>query len=502
MRDSHPTGPNPLQAADANFPTEQSFRLLVESVEDYAIFMLDPEGRVMTWNLGAQRIKLYRASEVIGKHFSIFYPEESLESGLPQFELTMAARTGRHEDEGWRLRKNGSRFWANVIITALRDQQGKLVGFGKVTRDLSERRRAEQGINAAYDQINSVLECISDSVIQVNKDWTLIYGNRNAAALPEFILGRNYWDCFADVCGTSLEAALRKSMADRTEASYEACYGHPPRWYRGRLFPTRDGLSIFFTDFTEEKALQDEVERALFLKEKRIEALGHMAAGLAHEINNPLAIIQATANNLWQATDTQQSTSWEEVRTACETIVRTSDRAIRVLRGLKGFGRDAAKDPMETASIYEILEQCIELQGARFERYAIPLTVTLEPELPYIDCRGIQIGQIITNLLNNAFDAVVHEESARRWVTLEANRSGDWLHIDVTDSGPGIPEEIKVHLREPFFTTQEAGLGMGIGLSLSRAISMEHGGSLTLSSEKPQTTFRLALPIPATTPRH
>ena len=96
----------------------------------------------------------------------------------------------------------------------------------------------------------------------------------------------------------------------------------------------------------------------------------------------------------------------------------------------------------------------------------------------------------------------MHEESARRWVTLEANRSGDWLHIDVTDSGPGIPEEIKVHLREPFFTTQEAGLGMGIGLSLSRAISMEHGGSLTLSSEKPQTTFRLALPIPATTPRH
>ena len=130
------------------FKPEESFRLMVDSVLDYAIFMLDPQGRIATWNRGAERIKLYRADEIIGRHFSIFYPAESIENGLPERELSMATANGRNEDEGWRLRKGGSRLWANVVITALRDGQGKLVGFGKVTRDLSERRRAEQASRA------------------------------------------------------------------------------------------------------------------------------------------------------------------------------------------------------------------------------------------------------------------------------------------------------------------------------------------------------------------
>ncbi|MBX6362783.1 MAG: PAS domain S-box protein [Gemmatimonadetes bacterium] len=124
--------------------SEERFRLLVESIKDYAIFMLDPEGRVVTWNEGAERIKGYRAEEIIGKPFTVFYPPEAVESGFPQYELEMAAKTGRFEDEGWRVRKDGSRFWANIVITALRDEAGELVGFAKVTRDLTERREAEQ----------------------------------------------------------------------------------------------------------------------------------------------------------------------------------------------------------------------------------------------------------------------------------------------------------------------------------------------------------------------
>ncbi len=119
-------------------------RLLVETVRDYAIFALDPQGYILSWNAGAQRFKGYEADEIIGKHFSIFYPQERIDEGLPDFELKEAARTGRFEDEGWRLRKDGSRFWANVVITALRDSSGKLVAYAKVTRDLTERRRAEE----------------------------------------------------------------------------------------------------------------------------------------------------------------------------------------------------------------------------------------------------------------------------------------------------------------------------------------------------------------------
>src|SRR6185369_6104601 len=123
---------------------ERLYQLLVESVRDYAIFLLDPQGHVATWNAGAERIKGYKADEIIGRHFSVFYPEEKVAEGFPQHELEVAAQVGRFEDEGWRIRKDGSRFWANVVITALRDASGALVGFAKVTRDLTERRAAEE----------------------------------------------------------------------------------------------------------------------------------------------------------------------------------------------------------------------------------------------------------------------------------------------------------------------------------------------------------------------
>ncbi|HEU4735204.1 MAG TPA: PAS domain-containing sensor histidine kinase, partial [Kofleriaceae bacterium] len=123
--------------------SEARFRMLVETVKDYAIFMLDTEGRVATWNAGARRIKGYDADEIIGRHFSVFYPEDDIRAGKTEHELEVAARDGRFEDEGWRLRKDGSRFWANVVITALHAADGRLLGFAKVTRDLTERRRLE-----------------------------------------------------------------------------------------------------------------------------------------------------------------------------------------------------------------------------------------------------------------------------------------------------------------------------------------------------------------------
>jgi len=126
--------------------SEQRFQLFVEAVRDYAIFMLDPEGNVATWNRGAERIKGYKASEIIGSHFSRFYPEQDLQAGKPQWELKVAAKEGRFEDEGWRVRKDGSRFWANVIITAVHDETGKLIGFGKVTRDSTERMQAQRAL--------------------------------------------------------------------------------------------------------------------------------------------------------------------------------------------------------------------------------------------------------------------------------------------------------------------------------------------------------------------
>ena len=144
-----PPGERPVPAGRAaESAQEEGFRLLVESVKDYAIFMLDTGGHVETWNLGAERIKGYKADEIIGKHFSIFYPPEDVAAGKTERELEIATREGRFEEEGWRVRKDGSRMWASVTITALRNPEGELIGFAKVTRDLTERREAEESRRA------------------------------------------------------------------------------------------------------------------------------------------------------------------------------------------------------------------------------------------------------------------------------------------------------------------------------------------------------------------
>jgi PAS domain S-box-containing protein len=142
-----------------------TLRLFVDSVRDYAILMLDPRGHIMSWSPGAEALTGYAPHEIIGAHISRFYPPEAIAAGLPERELTVATRTGRFEDEGWRVRKDGSQFWADVVVTALRDGKRGLIGFAKVTRDLSERRRAEQILRHSEERFRSLIEGVKDYAI-------------------------------------------------------------------------------------------------------------------------------------------------------------------------------------------------------------------------------------------------------------------------------------------------------------------------------------------------
>jgi C4-dicarboxylate-specific signal transduction histidine kinase len=150
---------------------------------------------------------------------------------------------------------------------------------------------------------------------------------------------------------------------------------------------------------------------------------------------------------------------------------------------------------MQMASIDQVIEQSVELQQSRADRHDIDLRIDIKPDIPLLLCRETQIGQILTNVLNNAFDAIVNAECTERWISLTAECSDGGIYIDITDSGPGIQDHFKAHLMEPFFTTKELSGGTGVGLSLSRAIAQDHGGSLTLCKDTEHTTFRLALPI-------
>jgi PAS domain S-box-containing protein len=174
------------RAEEALRRSEERFRLLVAGVRDYAIFALDPLGHVISWNAGAEHIKGYRSEEILGRHFSCFYPPEALAVGKPERELRVAAAEGRFEDEGWCLRKDGSRFWANVVITALRDSQGELVGFSKITRDLTERKQAEEALHTAQVELAHVTrvltlaELVASIAHEVNQPLTAIINNSNA----------------------------------------------------------------------------------------------------------------------------------------------------------------------------------------------------------------------------------------------------------------------------------------------------------------------------------
>ena len=252
--------------------SEERFRLLVEGVEDYAIFMLDVEGRVTTWNLGAERIKGYESEEIIGEHFSAFYTDEDVERGYPAEVLGLAAADGQYEEEEIRVRKDDSTFWANVIITALRDEAGNLRGFAKVTRDITLRKEAEESERllvreqAAREWTADILESISDAFYAVDEQWRFTYVNGKAEDFwgrsREDLLSKNIWEEFPQAVGSESYRQILRAMEEGVTTEFETISPVLGAWVAGRAYPSRGGLSVYFQDVTERKRAEEEIRQS------------------------------------------------------------------------------------------------------------------------------------------------------------------------------------------------------------------------------------------------
>ena len=247
-------------------------------------------------------------------------------------------------------------------------------------------------------------------------------------------------------------------------------------------------------NLTERKRVEEELEgsRAQIVSSSRLSALGMMAGGIAHEINNPLAVIHASAANISRMAESG-SVTLPAVLKNSHRISQTADRISRIVRSLRHVARESSADEFRETSVRETVEEALELCAERFRAHNIRLAVSaVDPEAD-INCREAQICQVLLNLLQNAFDELVDLEG-ERWVRLDVSYCPGWAVFSVSDSGPGIAPEHRADIMEPFFTTKPVGKGVGLGLSISRSIALEHGGTLELDEESPHTCFRLKLP--------
>ena len=481
---------------------DHRFRLLVESVVDYAIFMLAPDGTILTWNSGAEKLKGYAPAEIIGRSFEIFYPADAIARRWPQHELEIATAKGRYEEEGWRLRKDGTRFWASVTITALRGPDGRLEGFVKVTRDLTEKRLREEALRQSEEQFRLLLESVKDyAIFMLDPEGTILTWNSGAEAIKGYtaseVLGRNFRMFFTaqDILEgkPQAELAVAKSRGRAESAGWRVRKDGSVFWANAVLTPVHDdhgqlrGFAKVTRDLSEQRRLQ-EVEQA----GRRMQ---EFIAMLAHELRNPLAPIR-NAVSLMQ----DDRLGMAERRQATSIIDRQLGHLTHLVDDLLDVGRIATGKILlrdEFIDFRKVIALSIESARDAIDTHRHELVVEV-PGQP-IPMRGdaTRLTQALLNLLTNA--AKYTPDGGR--IVLRVEFVDGLALTSVTDNGRGVAPEALVRIFDLF--TQErptSGMddpGLGIGLALARALIEQHGGQLTVQSAGVGrgSTFRIALPL-------
>ena len=519
-----PDLPQPPQPHDALRQSEDRFRILVDGVRDYAIFMLDASGRVITWNTGAQLIKGYAAGEIIGQHFSKFYPPQALARDLPGHELRTAAAEGRFEDEGWRVRKDGSLLWANVVITALYDADRTLLGFAKVTRDLTRRREHEEGLRLSEERFRLLVEGVTDyAIFMLDVNGLVATWNSGAARIKGYrgdeIIGQHFRRFYPKEVVESgwpeHELEVAAAQGRFVDEGWRIRKDGSRFWALVTITALRDesgrlrGFAKLTRDLTERKrtealeasgaereAMLERERGARMLAQRTARMKDEFLATLSHELRTPLNAILGWA----QLLRTRGTAEAGEFHRGLEVIERNARAQVRLIDDLLDLSRIMSgrfRLDVQQVSLADIVRGVLDSMEPAAQAKGLRLENVLDPKSVIVSGDPARLQQVFWNLLSNAVKFT--PKGGRVQVLLQ--RVNSHIEFSVSDTGIGISADFLPHVFDRFSqrdssTHREYG-GLGLGLAISKQLVDLHGGTIHAKSmgEGQGATFVVHLPL-------
>ncbi len=488
--------------------SEERFRLLVSSIKDYAVFMLDTEGRVKSWNPGAQRIKGYLAEEILGRPLSCFYTEEAVSQGRPWDLLREATEHGHVEDEGWRVRKDGSLFWAVVAITAVRDETGRLRGFAKVTRDLTERRKTEEQLRRSEERFRLLVSSVKDhAIFMLDPEGRVVTWNQGAARLKGYsakeIVGEHCSrfyppeDLAKNKPALDLEIARREGRFE--DEGWRLRKDGTVFWANVLITAMYDSAGTFLgfskvtRDLTEQKRAEEERLRLAQVQEA-VRLRDEFLSIAAHELKTPLTALKLQLQSLKEQVASLEPKVITKLGRALRSTGRLSDLVETLLDVSRISTGRLTLHPERfdlAATVKELVERLQEAASAA----GCPVLVREEQPLEGVWDR-LRIEQVVGNLLANAF-----KYAAGSPVEVSVGREGSEALLVVSDRGPGLPEKDIPRLFGRFERAASMShyAGLGLGLYVCREIVKAHGGTISAENQ-PGGGARFTLRLPTEAP--
>jgi len=485
----------------ASFRSDELFRLVAEKVEDFAVFAIELDGTVASWNPGVEKLLGYAESEFIGRDSCILFTPEDNERGACAHEMRAAARDGRAEDRRWHVRKDGTRFWANGLLMALFDDAGVLRGFAKILRDETAHKLMEDRLRESETFGRNILESISDAFYALDREWRFTYLNRQCEPLirrkREELIGKSIWEEFPEAVGSIFYEQYHRAAAERAPVTFEAFYAPLELWVEVRIYPSPSGLSVYFHDITERKRAEDERERLLSEAQEANRLKDEFLATLSHELRTPLTSILGWSRLL------QMSSFDAEARArALGTIERNAQAQTQLIDDLLDTSRiitGKLRLDVRAVDLTSVVAAAAENARPAADAKDIRLQTLLDTDAGPVSGDPDRLQQVVWNLLSNAIKFT--PKGGRVQVRLE--RVDSHVEITVADTGRGIAPEFLPHVFDRFrqadqTTTRRHG-GLGLGLAIVRQLVELHGGSVHVESEGEGrgTSFTVSLPLMA-----